>query len=168
MKIPGALHTGVESGCLDTRSCLGSGHQAASLTEAVILRKRLTTGDSADWQDPREGRGQPSTEQPNGLLGGSYCPLLESLAADWWVLAVPFPRGTDDLVIYFPVCSSWSVQEGYFLLPVTLAGSRKFHFFEVCVSVCLILFRPLHCNNGGEQNWLISCPLLSLPFDIFF
>ena len=70
-----------------------------------------------------------------------------------------------------PLClfpgSSCSVQEGFLLL-VTLEGSRKFNFFEVCVSVCLILLRPLHWNNGGEQNWLVSCPFLSLPFDVFF
>ena len=104
---------------------------------------------------PGKGRARPAPSSLNSLLGGSYHPLLESLAADWWIPSVPFPW------------HSWSVQEGFLLL-VTLEGSRKFNFFEVCVSVCLILLRPLHWNNGGEQNWLVSCLFLSLPFDIFF
>ena len=140
MKIPGALHTGVESGCSDTRSCLGWGRQAASLMEAVILRKRLTTGDSAGWQAPGKGRASPAPSSLNGLLGGSHRPLLEPLAADWWIPSAPFPRGADDLVIYFPVCSSWTVQEGSLPASGDLGRKQKVWFLW---SLCLFAGSPL-------------------------
>lgn len=137
--------------------------------EAVILRKRLTTGDSAGWQDPREGQGQPSTEQPEWAFWVEVTVLCLSLLllTDGYRLRL-FPGEQMTLSFTFQCAPAGLFKKAYFLLPVTLAGSRKFNFFEVCVSVCLSLLRPLHCNNGGEQNWLISCPLLSLPFDIFF